>query len=606
MIEDFGLKKNSFHSFRSCFMSAFYSGTPPGFPACRGRRKRSCRQGFPAWFFGKTQYTDFVPRPIQLPRFLIQLPRFLSLRRSAGFSWAAAGIGAATGVFWLLRHALDKGQASLLYLPVVIACAIRFGFGPAVFGAVLSFFCWNFFFLPPFGTLIITDPRDWLSLGVFLVAAVSTAQLAARARTQTEEAQAREAEIALLFEASETLSREVRADRLLAALSAQMLSLCQVERCLVFRQDTHSDHLLPPAQSPPFPDTILQVAQSAADQDQALGFGERRFLWDQAVRQSRRTLPSEAADTLGVYLPLHADGSRVGVLYVGPRRDGRPFSAADERLIRTLANHAAVVIARDALAASAAQADALREADRMKDALLSLVSHELRTPLAAIKASATGLLQPDAVWDVRASWETLSAINTEADRLTALVSNLLDLSRLEAGRWQPQKDWCDLLEVVGTALDRLPDAEAARVEVVADSNLPFVQADYTQMALVVTNLLQNAVKYTPPASPIVLCIAAAPSKITLTVRDHGSGLLPGEETRLFERFYRGQTHQNSTIHGTGLGLALCWAIAEAHGGQMQAANVPPGQPPGAVFTLTLPVSRKAPKEGKRMEGNELR
>ena len=518
--------------------------------------------------------------------------------------WAAAGISLATAIFWALRHDLDKGQASLLYLPVVIACAIRFGFGPAVFGAVLSFFCWDFFFLPPFGTFIVADPRDWLSLGVFLVAAVSTAQLAARAQAQTEEARAREAEIMLLFEASETLSREVRADRLLAALSAQMLSLCQAERCLVFRQDTQSTRLLPPVPVTPVPEPVFQMAQTAAEQDQALGFGERRFLWDQAIRQSRRTLPSEAADTLGVYLPLHADGSRVGVLYVGPRRDGRPFSAADERLIRTLANHAAVVIARDALAASAAQADALREADLLKDSLLSLVSHELRTPLAAIKASATGLLQPDAVWDVRASWETLSAINTEADRLTALVSNLLDLSRLEAGRWQPQKDWCDLLEVAGTALDRLPDADAARVEVVADPYLPLVQADYTQIALVVTNLLQNAVKYTPPDAPIILCTAAAPSKITLTVRDYGSGLLPGEEPHLFERFYRGLIHQNSTVHGTGLGLALCRAIAEAHGGRMDAANAPPGEPPGAVFTLTLPLNIKRQAEGEHRQAGE--
>ncbi len=516
--------------------------------------------------------------------------------RRAGFAWAAAGIGLATGGFWLLRHALDKGQASLLYLPVVIAIAIRFGFGSAVFGAVLSFVCWDFFFLPPFGTLTIADPRDWLSLGVFLVAAVSTSQLAAQARTRTQEARAREAEIALLFEASETLSREVRADRLLLALSGQMQALCRAAPCLVFRRDAHSERLVPPAQSDPIPGAVAQMAETAAEQDQAIGFGGRR-LWDQAVRQSRRALPAGAAETLGVYLPLHADGSRVGVLYVGPRRDGRPFSAADERLIRTLANHAAVVIARDALAAQAAQAEALREADLLKDSLLSLVSHELRTPLAAIKASATGLLQPDAVWDLKASWETLSAINTEADRLSALVSNLLDLSRLEAGAWQPRKDWCDLVEIVGTALDRLPETEAARVEVRAEADLPLVQADYTQIALVLTNLLENAVKYTPPGSPIFLCAAAASSEVTFTVRDFGPGLVPGEEKHLFERFYRGRTHQNSVVHGTGLGLALCRAIAEAHGGRIGAANAPPDAPPGAVFTLTLPIGGGAEGEG---------
>jgi len=510
--------------------------------------------------------------------------------RRAGFAWAGAGISLATGGFWALRHFLDKGQASLLYLPVVIACAIRFGFAPAVFGALLSFLCWDFFFLPPFGKLSVSDPRDWLSLGVFLVAAVSTAQLAANARTQTAEAEAREAEIATLFEASETLSREVRADRLLAALSAQMLSLCRAERCLVFRRSPQSARLLP-VQGADVPDAVVQMAEDADQQDQAIGFGGRR-LWDQAVRQSRRALPAGAAETLGVYLPLHADGSRVGVLYVGPREDRKPFSAAEERLIRTLANHAAVVIARDALAAQAAQAEALREADLLKDSLLSLVSHELRTPLAAIKASATGLLQAESVWDPKASWEALGAINTEADRLSALVTNLLDLSRLEAGAWQPRKDWCDLVEIVGTALDRLPETEASRVSVFTDPHLPLVSADYTQIALIVTNLLENAVKYTPPGTPITLCAETGPDEATLTVRDYGPGLLPGEEAHLFTRFYRGRLHQDSLVHGTGLGLALCRAIAEAHGGRIRAANAPPTEPPGAVFTLSLPFSRE--------------
>ena len=156
-----------------------------------------------------------------------------------GFAWAAAGVALATGGFWLGRGYLDKGQASLLYLPVVIACAIRFGFGPAILGAVLSFLCWDFFFLPPFGTFIVDDPKDWLSLFVFLLAALTTAQLAARARTQTQEARTREAEMATLFQASEALSREVRADRLLTVLAQQLQSLCRASRCHVFRAHRH-------------------------------------------------------------------------------------------------------------------------------------------------------------------------------------------------------------------------------------------------------------------------------------------------------------------------------------------------------------------------------
>ncbi len=495
-----------------------------------------------------------------------------------GFFWAAAGVGAATGCFWLGRGFLDKGQASLLYLPVVLACAVRFGFGPAVVGAGLSFLCWNFFFLPPFYTLIVADPRDWLSLLVFLVAAVTTAQLAARAREQTRQAQAREAEIATLFEASETLSREVRADRLLSILTTQLETLCHATHCRVLKASGTS--LLP---DPDVPLPVRRLAEAAFDHDQTIGFGDSRHLWARALAADTQTLP-------GVCVPLHTASGRVGVLSVGPRDDGRPYSALEERLILTLANHAAVVIARDLLAAEAAQATALREADVLKDSLLSLVSHELRTPLASIKASASGLLQPGSDWGEDARREALRAIDTEADRLGGLVGSLLDLSRLEGGAWQPRKDWCDLLEVVGTALDRLPPAEAARVTVEAPADLPLLQADYTQIALVLTNLLENAVKYTPPGSPIALSLttAAETPGVTVRVRDFGAGLVAGEEARLFERFYRSPHHQKSTVRGTGLGLALCLAVVEAHGGRVWAANAPAGQSPGAVFSFFLP------------------
>ncbi len=501
-----------------------------------------------------------------------------------------AGVGLATAGFWLARPFLDKGQASLLYLPVVIACAIRYGFGPAVAGACLSFLCWDFFFLPPFGTFAVHDPKDWLSLFVFLVAALSTAQLAALARVQTQQAQAREAEIVTLFQASETLSREVRSDRVLTALTDQIRTLCRVTRCLVFRRAPSETALRPASGGDSAPPAVEEMARAAAEQDQVIGFGVRRHLWAKGFQESRLSGVTADTETLGVYLPLHAEGQIVGVLHVGPRRDGQPFSSRDERLIRTLANHTAVVLARDALAEQAAQVQALREADVLKDSLLSLVSHELRTPLAAIKASATGLLQPQSVWDEEMRSDSLRAINRETDRLSGLVTNLLDLSRLEAGAWQPHKDWCDLAEIIGTALDRLPDDGAARVRVEIADGLPLVRADYTQIALVLTNLLENALKYTPEGSPIHLSACRLSDAVRVTVRDFGAGLTPGEEEHLWERFYRGSAHRDSLIHGTGLGLALCQAIVKAHGGRLQAANAPAREPSGAVFSVTLPVN----------------
>ncbi|MEO7717168.1 MAG: ATP-binding protein, partial [Capsulimonas sp.] len=338
------------------------------------------------------------------------------------------------------------------------------------------------------------------------------------------------------------------------------------------------------------PQTLSQIqrlADAACANDRVIGLGEGQHLWAKAVSGM-----DVSPESLGVYIPLHAADTLVGVLHVGPRADGRPYSALEERLILTLANHAAVVIARDLLAQQASEATALREADTLKDALVSLVSHELRTPLAAIKASVSGLLQPDAVWSHDARQEALIAIDSEADRLSGVVNNLLDLSRLEAGAWLPRKDWCDLAEVAGTALDRLPASEASRVTLDAEDDLPLASADYTQIALVLTNLLENAIKYTPPASPIQLTLKSSRDGsepgVLATVRDFGAGLAPGEEGHLFERFYRGQTHQGGPIHGTGLGLALCQSIVLAHGGRIWASNAPAGEPRGAVFSFFLP------------------
>ncbi len=509
-----------------------------------------------------------------------------------GFASAAAGTLAGTGVFWLFRFSLDKGQASLLYLPVVIACALRFGFASALAGAVLSFLCWDFFFLPPFYTFAISDPRDWLSLVVFLIAAMTTARLASEARRQTEAAQTREQETRTLYEASEAISGEVDAARLLPALAERIVQACRATRCVVLSR-ADSGALLPAAAFPPEPlssgllGLIAQLAQAAGEYHQVIGFGASRHLWEKALGDS-----GAGGSEIGVYVPLRAQGAPVGALHVGPRTDGKPFTEQDQRLILGLANHAAVVIARQALADEAAQAAALREADTLKDALLSLVSHELRTPLAAIKAAASGLRSRGAVWPEAERAEAVQTIDGEADRLTTLVSNLLDLSRLEAGAWNPTKDWCDLLEIVGTALDRLPEPDADRVQITGGDDLPLVRADYVQIALVLTNLLGNAVKYTPPGSPIH--VSLCPTKdglpgVRVDVRDFGEGITVGDEEVIFTRFHRSARHANGTVHGTGLGLALCRAIIEAHGGRIWARNAPPGEPSGAIFSFRLPI-----------------
>lgn len=510
-----------------------------------------------------------------------------------GFAWAVGGTAAATGIFWLFRAHLDKGQASLLYLPVVIACALRFGFAPALAGAMLSFVCWNFFFIPPFYTLNIADLRDWLSLVIFLIAALSTAHLASEARRQTETARAHEAETLLLYQAGESISSEVEAARLLPALAERIVQTCGADKCVILRR-TASGMLLPAAVVAPEPlssdmlQVITKLSQTAGEHYQIIGFGAERHLWAKAV--AGMNVPGN--EEIGVYVPLRVQESLVGALHAGPRTDGRPFTEQNQRVILALANHAAVVIARQSLADEAAQASALREADTLKEALLSLVSHELRTPLAAIKAAASGLRQRGSVWPEAAREQAIETIDIEADRLTTLVGNLLDLSRLEAGAWNPSKDWCDLTEIIGTALDRLPTPEAARVQITAHDDLPLIRADYVQIALVLTNLLENAVKYTPAECPITLSLLpteTGPPGVRTDVRDFGEGITAGDEEAIFMRFFRSARHSGSAVHGTGLGLALCRAVIKAHGGRIWARNAPLGEPSGAIFSFWLPV-----------------
>jgi two-component system sensor histidine kinase KdpD len=402
----------------------------------------------------------------------------------------------------------------------------------------------------------------------------------------------------MLYRASETVSREVEENRLLRVLANELLQICQAGRCAILRRSTDGslemivDERSIDAAAQTDDVSMRMIVIESIAQDQAIGFGRNPEL-------SSKTLATSAAvsDSIGAYVPLRAQNRVVGVLHVGPRLDGREYSPLEERLIYTMANHAAIAITRQSLMAQAAQADALREADMLKEALLSLVSHELRTPLASIKASATGLLQQDSSWSDSERGRALFAINQEADRLTQVVNNLLDLSRLEAGAWKPARDWCDPGEIIGTVLDRVPPSDAERIHVRASDDLPFIYVDYVQIALVLTNLIENALKYSPPGSPVEVSIESGGdnriSMLTMSVRDHGSGIDPEEAAQLFTRFYRGAKHRRGEAHGMGLGLALCDAIVRAHGGHIEAANVGPDEP-GAIFRFSIPTDKDEP------------
>lgn len=233
----------------------------------------------------------------------------------------------------------------------------------------------------------------------------------------------------------------------------------------------------------------------------------------------------------------------------------------------------------------------LRQTDEARKALLASVSHDLRTPLASIKASAGSLLQDDVRWTEEERRGFAAAIEQESDRLNRLVRNLLDMSRIEAGALRPDRDWYPLDAVVDDVVGRLHSPLVGHHVVVAvPDTLPPLPLDYVQMGEVFGNLLENAVKYTPPGSTIRITARQERDAVGVTIEDDGPGIPPGALPHIFEKFYRASGGDTAHTMGTGLGLSVVRGIVEAHGGTVTADSPPPGRTRGAAFRFTLPLS----------------
>jgi len=284
-----------------------------------------------------------------------------------------------------------------------------------------------------------------------------------------------------------------------------------------------------------------------------------------------------------LYVPILLGARRVGVLRIGPRLDGQSLPPNEHRLLQTFVASAAMAIDRRRLQEAATQAEIHRRSDELKSALLSSVSHDLRTPLATIKTAITALLQEGLTLDQDTRRDVLSAANDEVDRLTRLISNLLDLSRIEAGALRPDRHWYEIGDIMREAVRRVEDRFPRHtITVEVPNTIPPVFADYVQLQAVIANLVENAATYAPPETHIRVTVTAEDDQLMMRVRDQGPGIPPIEAVRIFDRFYRIGQHPR----GTGLGLAICRGFVEAHGGRIWVEN--PGQP-GAIFAVALPL-----------------
>jgi len=317
----------------------------------------------------------------------------------------------------------------------------------------------------------------------------------------------------------------------------------------------------------------LSVAQWVYDHEQMAG-------------QGTDTLPGGEM----VYLPLKSSSGMIGVLALLPLNPSRIALPEQQRLLETFTSQIALALERVRLAAEAHSAQIKMETEQLRNSLLSAISHDLRTPLAAIVGASSSLVMDDDKLDNHSRHELSQAIYDGAIRMSGLANNLLDMARLEAGAVVLNRQWQPLEEVVGGALAGLSARmENHPVTVKLPHDLPLIEIDSLLIERVFANLLENAVKYTPPGTHIEISAATGENELVVTVSDQGHGIPAGEEKRIFEKFHR--IANEGSQGGAGLGLSICRSIVEAHGGRIWADNLPSG---GAAFHFALPLTESPP------------
>jgi two-component system sensor histidine kinase KdpD len=483
-------------------------------------------------------------------------------------------VSGATLLSVLLQPTLHIANLLMIYLFMEIIAALALGRGPAILASALGALAFDFFIVPPRFTLTVDDTEYLLTfLGLFVVG-VLISSLTSRFRLQAETAERRASETAILNELSRDLAAAGSLDAIISAVIDNIGDVFGREVVLLLPEAEQGNRLALWGQSPGFElnPREREVAQWAFDRRQPAGRGTDTL----AAAEAR-------------YLPLQTARGAVGVLGVKPIDPATYLNPDQRRLLEAFASLAALAVARAQLAEEAERARIQVESERLRNSLLSSVSHDLRTPLAGITGAASSLLGDGPPLDAATQRELAQSIYDEANRLNALVRNLLDMTRLESGGIQVNKAWQPLEDVVGAALTHMELPLAGRpVAVHLHPDLPLAPLDEVSMEQVLVNLLENAVKYTPSGSPITLTAWADETKVTVEVADRGPGLAPGDETRIFEKFYRA----GKTASGVGLGLAICRGIVEAHGGRIWAENRPEG---GAAFRFELPIEGLPPQ-----------
>ncbi len=528
---------------------------------------------------------------------------------------AVVGAMLVTGIIAVFQLYPRIPNISIVYLLVVLALASLRGRYAAILASLVAFLSFDFFLVPPLYVFTINRIEEWIALFVFLVTAILTSQLAVTLRLRAEQASNRERETRTLYDLVRVTNREDEPEHQLHAIAQAIVDVFSswgVHDCAILQPDASGTLRVQASAYQPVEEIRLSSDEKAIaswvmthgrsmglyDDDSLATTTSARFVQRVVVRVSKEGGTVRRSLRL---IPLKTGQQVVGVLRLRILDDSRQLTR-DERLEEepdqpnartaffwTFLEQASSLIERARLRRENLRIAVLQRTDELRAALLSSVSHDLRTPLASIKAAASSLLQEDVQWDEETKRSFARSIEREADRLNRLVSNLLDMSRIEDGAIKPEKEWYMLPELIQDVLGRLrPLLQGRVVNTQVPADLPPVELDYMQIDQVLTNLIENAVRYTPKDSPIDVSALCEGAQVVISVADRGPGIPPADLTRVFDKFYRVLDGKLNTGHpsGSGLGLAVSKGLVEAHGGRIWAE---PREGGGVVFSVALPV-----------------
>jgi two-component system, OmpR family, sensor histidine kinase KdpD len=507
------------------------------------------------------------------------------------YAVALIGVALITMLYKYSDAHINTTTVALSFLLVVLLTASTYGLGVGIFASLASVFCFNYFFLPPYGTLVIQEPQNWVALFAFLVTAVITSQLSSAARARAQDAERRREEVFKLYELSRAIIATPDFETAVSSTARQVVESFRFDYCAVFLPDEGKWQRAAIGSNPDFIDSfkpaLNEIAMTFTDGEMHIFPATRDF------EQKSSTIEIQTPYMVA-YAPLKVGVRSIGVMVL--------LSTHLERgAVEAIAGMVALALERAKFLQEVSHTEALRQSDELKSALLASVSHDLRTPLTSMRAAVDNLLQEEITWDEPAQHEFHLIISEEVNRLTKLVKNLLEMARIEANELHISKRWQAVAEIIANVLERGEKAIGNhRIKLEVDDTMPLVKVDSLLIAEALHNLVENAAKYSPAESLVTISARVENQELVISVADEGPGIATIELNRVFDKFYRGSQRHTQRKEGTGMGLAITRGIIKAHGGKIWAEN---GKTKGAIFAFAIPVEQKSVTEYAKMKEN---